>query len=236
MTCIAGAGFYFGLQTDVHDPRRNGWAGKGLIFSTWGSYDLADVRVAGEDGFYQQSTHEGAFVGVRRPYAWQCGRYRVVLERREEERGGDWFEVAIGREGAAAMTSIGSLRFARRVPTTAATIRADGVSFLEVYSNASTEDEIAPWHVGIMARGDGQPATHVRSEYPAFPFAEVKCTDTWYDDTADLVLLSYGLGVTRHHAAGVLVATRQTGQSIACTTNEDDGKQRMLSSAIVVIR
>ena len=70
---ISGTGYYFGIQTDVYDPRVGKGRGKGLIFSRWETRDLANVRVT-EDGWSQSSGHEGDFVGVRKDISLGCGR------------------------------------------------------------------------------------------------------------------------------------------------------------------
>jgi hypothetical protein len=196
--CV-GAAFYFGIQTDVSDPKTWKGLGKGLIFSTWWTFDLADLRLAEERGFYQQGTHEGKFIGVRRLYDWTAGRYLLTLERTEPERGGDWFTLSITWLKAFAdsagstctptrrattpvlmeRTVIGSLRFPRRKADVPATIRADGISFLEVYSNAAHESEIADWALAVAAFGDGKHPLMARSEYPKWPYAEVSCTDAY---------------------------------------------------------
>jgi hypothetical protein len=87
---IDGSQIYFGIQTDVNKPvsDRPGEphvtsAGKGLIFSTWWTFDAKHTDIA-PDGFRQLGTHEGNFVGIRRSFTWGIGSYRVKLERRPE--------------------------------------------------------------------------------------------------------------------------------------------------------
>ena len=79
---IDGSTFYLGLQTDIWDPERVRGVGKGLIFSTWWTFDADATRLA-PAGFRELGTHEGRFVGVRRPYPWVVGDYRVTLVRSE---------------------------------------------------------------------------------------------------------------------------------------------------------
>jgi hypothetical protein len=86
------AAFYGGLQTQAdgypkRDQKLRG-IGRGLIFSMWGERSLDTVRPA-DGGFCQSSGHEGDFVSVRRPYAWQKGTYtyRLVKMDREEVEG-----------------------------------------------------------------------------------------------------------------------------------------------------
>ena len=47
---ISDAGFYFGLQTDVHAPEPPYGRGKGLLLSRWETRDLANARFSETDG------------------------------------------------------------------------------------------------------------------------------------------------------------------------------------------
>jgi hypothetical protein len=100
---IDGAKIYFGLQTNVNkpvDPKfgsgRVTNVGKGLLFSTWWTFDANDARVA-DDGFYQLGTHEGGFLGVRRKFEWTPGDYRIRLARADasNDNASDWFDLTI---------------------------------------------------------------------------------------------------------------------------------------------
>jgi hypothetical protein len=207
-TC-ADAAFYFGIQTDVLEPRLDHGIGYGLIFSTWHSFSLDDLRIEHPDGFHQLGTHEGNFIGVRRPFEWTAGAYWLCLERREEHRDGDWFALSIQptdaeRSRGEPVTTIGCLRFPRRNPDVPASIRRDGITFLEVYSGADTFVGIEPWRLRFMAYGDGIQAQHARSEYPPFPYAEVPNTDAFFSPDASLVEVAYGGATPRLHDASVL--------------------------------
>lgn len=195
--------------------------GKGLIFSTWWTFDLADVRIAEPDGFFQQGTHEGKFVGVRRPYNWSQGEYVVVLERAEAERDGDWYSLFIRPQDTESMTLIGSLRFKRRNPAIPATIRPDGISFLEVYSGAKTFDDIDTWRLAFHAFGDGEEASVIRSEYPAFPVAEVPNADAWIDLNTQRVHVEYGKGIARVHPPATLA-----NRTLPTAVNEEQCRAR----------
>ena len=83
---IDGSTFYLGLQTDMSDPERLRGAGKGLIFSTWWTFDASATRLA-PGGFRELGAHEGRFVGVRQPYPWVVGDYRITLVRSEPTAG-----------------------------------------------------------------------------------------------------------------------------------------------------
>jgi hypothetical protein len=182
---IDGSMCYLGLQTAIVRPGSLVHVGKGLIFSTWWSFDASDTRLA-PGGFRELGTHEGNFVGVRRPYRWTIASYRVTLSRSEAEvaRGRvlDWFDLSIQSIGAIgpdlvrpAPTGprewIGGIRFPRRDPDHAAAIEPGGSLFLEVYSGAHAWEEVPPWDVDVMAFGDGTRCPSGRTEYPR-PYGE----------------------------------------------------------------
>ena len=171
---IDGQMFYFGVQTDVQHPDGHS-TGKGWIFSTWWTFDLGDTAVP-PDGFVQQGTHEGRFVGVRRNVVWTEGEWVVRLERGASEGDGDWFDLSV--ESAVGERSwIGSIRFKRADPGVPATISPTGPAFLEAYSGVSRYRDLPDWHVDAMVRG----CSTARSDYPAFPTAEVPNCDSYYD-------------------------------------------------------
>ncbi len=221
---IDGAKIYFGMQTDVFKPDRpdpgygrGKGVGKGLIFSTWWSFDPADTRIA-EDGFIQLGTHEGHFVGVRRPYQWGVGDYRLRLARGEPEGDGDWFDLSIQRilpREALSITRpepvgdshwIGALRFPRKDPLIPATLSASATGFLEVYGGAPTFAEIDPWWCDLQGFGDGIRPQKATSSYPAFPHGQaVPNADTWFDAERDRVHLRFGGSTQRKHDPGELV-------------------------------
>ena len=69
---LAKMSFYFGIQSNVTagaPPYQK--LGKAVIFSRWGTRDLALARWDEVEGFAQSSGHEGDFIGVRRLYAWE---------------------------------------------------------------------------------------------------------------------------------------------------------------------
>ena len=215
---IDGAQIYFGIQTDVFKPGRTepGWntgrgIGKGLLFSTWWSFDAADTRIA-DDGYIQLGTHEGRFVGVRRPYEWAVGDYRVELARGEADAVGDWFDLTIQPIAARAeggplrpdptgdVCWIGAMRFKRSDPAVPATLSAEGTTFLEVYGGAETFAEIAPWWCDLQGYGDGERPERATASYPAYPHGQdVPNADTWYDAQRDRVHLRFGGKTVRRH-------------------------------------
>ncbi|MFZ0667427.1 MAG: hypothetical protein WAM97_16860 [Acidimicrobiales bacterium] len=209
---IDGATCYLGLQTNVSQPETGKGIGKGLIFSTWWSFDQSDTRVA-EDGFRELGTHEGKFVGVRRPYPWTTGAYRVALSRSESElvggRQSDWFDLWItplDTEGSGDARPvaigprvwIGALRFLRKAPDRPATIDPGGLLFLEVYSAASTWADVMPWHLDTMAYGNGTRCASGRTEYPRYPFGQqMPNANVRYDAATKSLNISFGAGVLK---------------------------------------
>jgi hypothetical protein len=204
---IDGSTFYLGLQTDIANPALGHGVGKGLILSTWSSFDASDTRLAG-DGFLELGTHEGRFVGVRRPYEWRAGDYRVRLARASAESDAtstDWFELSIQPlattrsssrrlEPAGDAVWIGALRFRRRAPERPATIDVGGLMFLEVYSGAQRWSELPTWQVAVMAYGKGERCPRGVIEYPRPYGRAVSNTSAHYDGTREMIELQLGLG------------------------------------------
>jgi hypothetical protein len=216
---IDGSTFYLGLQTDIMDPARVGGVGKGLIFSTWWTFDIGATRLAPE-GFREVGTHEGRFVGVRRPFPWVVGDYRVTLVRSEPAVHlpvpADWFDLYVQSTATRGVGSgrpeliddrtwIGGLAFARQHASTPATIEKSSTAFMEVYSRARRWGDILAWDVDLMAYGDGQPCPRGTTEYPVFPFGNnrpMPNANASYDPTRGLVELRYGGSTNRLDRAG----------------------------------
>ena len=205
---IDGSQFYFGLQTDIQHPETMEGVGKGLIFSTWWSFDAADIRVA-EDGFHQLGTHEGRFVGVRRTFHWTVGDYRVAITLAEVDvidgRELDWFDLTIvpiaakvpgvtaRPETTGETTWIGAMRFPRRMTGVPARIEPRAALFMEVYSGAETWGEVTPWHVDLMGYGNGVRCPTGRTEYPRYPHGQLMPNANAYIDASrDRVHVLFG--------------------------------------------
>ncbi len=216
---IDGSTFYLGLQTDISDPERVRGAGKGLIFSTWWTFDADATRLA-PGGFRELGTHEGRFVGVRRPYPWVVGDYRVTLLRSEPAAElhvpADWFDLYIqptalrdtgpGRpELVGNRTWIGGLAFPQRHASMPAMIEEASTAFMEVYSRARRWRDIPPWDVDLMAFGDSQPCPRGATEYPVFPFGDnrpMPNANAHFDLASGRVKLRYGGSTIRVDPAG----------------------------------
>jgi hypothetical protein len=216
---IDGSAFYLGLQSDIWDPEQVRGAGKGLIFSTWWTFDAGATRLA-PGGFRELGTHEGRFVGVRRPYPWVVGDYRVTLARSEPAAQlhvpADWFDLYIqptaprgtgpGRpELVGDQTWIGGLAFPRRRTSRPAMTEAASTAFMEVYSSARCWCDIPSWDVGLMAYGDGRLCPHGATEYPVFPFGNnrpMPNANARYNRASGLIELRYGGSTSRVDPAG----------------------------------
>jgi hypothetical protein len=216
---IDGSTFYLGLQTDIWDPGRLQGAGKGLILSTWWTFDADAIRLA-PGGFQELGTHEGRFVGVRRPYPWVVGDYRVTLARSEPAAQlhvpTDWFDLYIQPtaprgtdphrpELVGNRTWIGGVAFARRHASMPAMIEEPSTAFMEVYSGARRWRDIPPWDVDLMAYGDGRPCPRGATDYPVFPFGNNRAmpnANARYDPASGLMQLRYGGSTNRVDPAG----------------------------------
>jgi hypothetical protein len=203
---------YGGIQTELQRPDGSS-AGKGGLFSTWWTFDAADAEIAGPDGFAQLGTHEGNFLGVRRPFSWTAEHLRFTISRtrNDPDRGGHWFNCSVtqlerggSQDGRPTVIGepirIGALRFEddKGFPPT---IGASPLSFLEVYSGARTFADIPDWHIDVMAYGNGVRSHSLTTEYPAFPKKEVPNTDAWYDPATDRAHLRFGRETVRQHPA-----------------------------------
>jgi hypothetical protein len=211
--------FYLALQTDIWDPERVRDAGKGLIFSTWWTFDVGATRLA-PGGFRELGTPEGRFVGVRQPYPWVFGGYRITLVRSEPAVHltvpADWFDLYVqsttsrgigsGRpELVGNRTWIGDLAFERRQASTPAMIEETSTAVMEVYGRARRLADIPPWDVDLMAYGDGQPCPRGATGYSAFPFGNnrpMPSANARYNPASGLIELRYGGSTNRFDPPG----------------------------------
>lgn len=203
---------YGGIQTNVQHFEGHS-LGKGAIFSTWWTFDERDARVEHPDGFYQLGTHEGKFLGVRRPFEWGVEHLRFSLTRSEHadpERGGCWVECSVAKLSGGGTPderpsvvgeplAIGALRFLDKNGSPS-TFGSSPLSFLEIYSDARTYGDIPDWHIDVMAYANGTQARSLRTEYPAYPKV-VPNTDAWYDEGTNRAHLRFGNQTVRSHDA-----------------------------------
>lgn len=204
---IDGTQFYFGIQTDLIDNNAGGvHRGHGVTLSQFGTLDKASIKtVAG--GFSEVGTHEGEFIGIRLPYAWTKGSYRIRLERGAAEGAADWFELHMVAPNGLD-TLAGALKFARATAGTPATIQNMGTSFTEVYSGATDYANVPKWRIDTMAYGDDLIAKGALGEYPNYPeypgIPSFPNTDIAYNASGKLVELRYGGDTAKCHPAGKL--------------------------------
>ena len=188
--------FYFGLQTDTN--RR----GKALVFSRWGTRDLANARIADTDGWQESSGHEGDFIGVRRSYNWGAGDYRVRIAPNGLDSDGEWFSLWITDLSTGKTTWIGSLKFPLLNGT--ATIKPYSYSTLEIYGNEPIRPlDIPQWHVSIKRPlGDNVPSIWGLTGYSQFKGDALQNSDVRYDLSEGSLHLRVGGATERKSAAG----------------------------------
>ena len=191
---VSGAGYYFGIQTDVFDPSRGSHRGEGLIYSRWVTRDLANARVA-EDGWTESSGHEGDFIGVRREYDWGSGDYRLRLASDGADPDSEWFSLWITDLDADVTTWAGALKFPYRdnkaliAPVSYATIEIYGIGRIRPI-------DIPELRISVKAPlGDGMRATNGYIEYSPFQ-GEILNSEVWYDHEGDTAHLHAG-GLTK---------------------------------------
>ena len=196
---ISGEGYYFGIQTDVYDPNIGYGRGKGLIFSRWGTRDLANSRIA-EDGWAQSSGHEGDFIGVRRGYDWGAGDYRLRLAPDGAETDGEWFSLWITELASDTTTWMGALKFPYL--HNRALIEPPSYSTIEIYGIGSIRPiDIPELSVSIQPpMGDVIRATHGYRGYSPFN-GEVLNSEVRYERETGIVYLQAG-GLTQRETPG----------------------------------
>ena len=194
---ISGAGFYFGLQTNANGR------GKAVIFSRWGTRDLANARWDETQGWTESAGHEGAFIGVRRSYNWGTGDYRIRLAPDGLNSDGEWFGLWITDLTTDQTAWIGSLKFPPR--STRATFRPHASATIELYGNPRIRPiDIPQWHVSVKPPvGDGVTATWGFTSYP-FDDSEnaLPNSDVGYYPTDGAAHLRIG-GMTERQTAAV---------------------------------
>jgi hypothetical protein len=131
---LNGKGVYFGLLSNLFDPRKKTTVGHGVIFSRWGKAVAGDIRAApgsipvvGEAA----TSGEGDFASVRQPFAWGPGRYTFAVRSRPAARGetGSWMDLLVFEHAAQQWRDIGGLRF----PDETLKLGKLLVSFVEIY-------------------------------------------------------------------------------------------------------
>ena len=199
---VGRVGKYFGFQSDLFYPGR-GWIGKGLLYSRWGSNNLADARVAPNGYIENDPVKEDGFIGVRIPFDWTLGRYTCWFRPIEDDGVGRWYEFRIRRRSDGMESSPGSLRFPNRDGKPPLINNGCG-TWTEAYGHPqfAPHDEDVPTTVlvvqSVVADGGRVRPLRCKTEYnPNFPAA-----DAFIDQQKKLTIAS-GKGVTLTHSAGV---------------------------------
>ena len=197
---LAKMSFYFGIQSNVTagaPPYQK--LGKAVIFSRWGTRDLALARWDEVEGFAQSSGHEGDFIGVRRLYAWEPGSYQIRLAPQETTPEGEWFGLWITNLASDTTTWIGSLMF-----PLGSQIIGSGYSTMEVYGSPIHIVDIPYWHVSIKRpKADGVTASEGTFGYSMFT-GEVSNADIRYSQDDDAVHIRAGGETERIGAPGTV--------------------------------
>ena len=197
---ISDTALYFGLQTNVYSPDPPHSRGKGLLFSRWGTRDLANARWHQAEGWNQSSGHEGDFIGVRRAYRWGVGDYRVRIAPDGAEPDGVWFGLWITDKASGVETWIGSLKFP--IHGGRAVMSSPSYSTIEIYGDPIRPIDIPVWHVSIERPvGDGVRALGGDTGYSVF-YGEIMNSDVRYDRADDVVHLKTGGLTERRTEAG----------------------------------
>ena len=158
---VDGIGYYFGLQTDVHNNNANVSlrnTGKGLIFSRWKERNLANARIP-DDGFTESSGHEGNFIGVRRNYDWGVGKYLLRMgQDGPDDPVGRWYGLWVTDLAVNQETWIGSMRFPYIGGR--ALLGPRCYNTVEIYGPPIASRDIPYWKVTLNPpKGDGKVAT-----------------------------------------------------------------------------
>ena len=188
---IDGNHFYYGIQTITGSNH-------GLIFSRWGTRDLANVRTA-PGGWSESAGYEGDFVGIRLNYDWANGDYTVRFTRAEADGAADWFDLYIANSSGTEQY-VGGIRFQRSNSSTPATIDSYGGSWLEVYHGPTQSDDIPFWEIKLSpTANDGQlQPTTASSDYSELPNSDI------FKDTNKNVYMIVGSKTPRCHPKGKL--------------------------------
>ena len=185
---ISDAGFYFGLQTDAQGR------GKAVIFSRWGTRDLANARYSVADGWTESAGHEGGFIGVRRLYPWSAGDYQIRIGPDGLDSDGEWFGLWITDLATNTTTWIGSLKFPLLNGT--AVIQPHSSATIELYGGYEPirPIDIPQWHVSVKRPwGDDVQSTWGFTNYPWDDSENALFnSDVWYEPSEDAAHLLVG--------------------------------------------
>lgn len=159
---IDAAGFYMGLQTDIHDggqrekgAQRGRYWGPGVIFSRWGNSNSFNAKPA-PGGWVvvpgPNTPYEGQTLSVRHELTWQPGTYRFELTstRAEPPARGIWLHLSVYDLQTQARYDGGSLYF----PTVGAKphLATAPVMFAEVYAKPAAIPDLPALAASLPVR------------------------------------------------------------------------------------
>ena len=161
---ISDVGFHVGLQTDAFSSSPPYRRGKAIIFSKWGTDDLANAKIADPIEGWAESARNG--IGVRRSYDWAAGNYRVRIAPDGLDLDGEWFGLWITNLDTSETTWAGSLKFPLRDGT--AKIASYSSTTIELYGVSRIRPiDIPQWHVSVKRPlGDGNKSLWGFTRYP----------------------------------------------------------------------
>ena len=178
---ISDVAFYYGLQTGDN----------GLIFSRWGTDDLANAREA-PDGWSNAGEEGGAFIGVRRGYEWGEGDYRVRLASDGIDTDGEWWGLWITDLDEDTTTWFGSMKFPFKDGYDSTWVEASTYTTIEIYGTLIRPINIPEWRVTVYRPvGDGIPSSYGHTGYSMFSDS-FSNSDIHYDSVTDSVELTVG--------------------------------------------
>lgn len=189
-----GAGFYFGIQTDVN-RKGIGSTGKGLIFSRWKTKDLSNAR-PNSGGWKEKGKENEYFVSIRKNYKWTTHTYQLKIAYIESDDQGDWYGVWIKDLDENNENFLGSLRFPKVEPNEAG-IRDHGAparqTFTELYGKGS-EDNLPSWHVSIKKIIIDN---NIRPKHATTEFGQFSNSDILYDEKTKEIHFFSGPDIVR---------------------------------------
>lgn len=170
--------FYFGIQTNLQGR------GKGLLFSRWGTMDLANVKSPGTpDSWVEAGDYEGQFVGVRRLYNWTNHHYvlRLSSSTEEDDEIGRWYHFTFIDTETGEETYVGGLRFFKDANGKYPSILTQGYGcWIEQPVAVSAPEDVPKWTIGI-----GRPSANNHELWAtkaSWWFAPVSDSEPWQNN------------------------------------------------------
>jgi hypothetical protein len=203
--------FYFGVQSNVQGK------GKGLVFSRFGTLDLANAKTAGTpDSWSVSSSTEGGFVGVRRLYAWTSHAYDLRLSATNDDSVGRWFGFWVIDRDTGLQTYVGALRFPKDSKEQYPGVMTQGFgSFIEHANSVRSAADVPFWDLAVGRPNANGSSFATRAHWWYAPPADAwQNSDIWAAD--EIIRARMGAGTQRAHAAGQLIyhtATRDATPS-----------------------